>query len=233
VLVTASGDLAGVIDRGDAAVGDPVSDLAWIVHAMPNEGERVLGAYGGPPDDRFLARARFSFMPMPWHEVKYGSKTDQPAFVESGIAGVRERLGWILGSTFTPAAATIGLDDVGGQAEERGGPTMTEEDRSVLDKAKVAAVDAVDKAKDVTGDLVEKAKPLVDKAGEAAVSAFDKAKDVTEDVVEKAKPLVDKAGEVAGSLLDKAKEKLTSEKTDGGATNDGGATTGTGDQTDA
>jgi len=172
-------------------------------------------------------------MLMPWHEVKYGSKTDQPVFVESGIAGVRERLGWILGSTFTPAAATMGLDDVGGQAEERGGPAMTEEDRSVLDKAKVAAVDAVDKAKDVTGDLVEKAKPLVDKAGEAAVSAFDKAKDVTEDVVEKAKPLVDKAGEVAGSLLDKAKEKLASEKTDGGATTEGGATTGAGDQTDA
>jgi hypothetical protein len=109
----------------------------------------------------------------------------------------------------------------------RGGLAMTEEDKSVLDKARVAAVDAVDKAKDLTGELVEKAKPLVDKAGEAAVSAFDKAKDVTGDVVEKAKPLVDKAGEVAGSLLDKAKEKLASEKTDGDAT------TGADDQTDA
>ena len=70
---------------------------------------------------------------------------------------------------------------------------MSDEDKSVLDRAKVAAGDAVDKAKDVTGDLVEKAKPLVDKAGE-----------------------------VAGSLLDKAKEKLATDKTDGGATTGAG-----------
>jgi aminoglycoside phosphotransferase (APT) family kinase protein len=93
VLVTPSGDLAGLIDWGDAAVGDPVTDLAWMVHAMPEQGERVLGAYGGPPDDRFLLRARFSFTVMPWHEVRYGAETDQPGFVESGMVGVRERLG--------------------------------------------------------------------------------------------------------------------------------------------
>jgi aminoglycoside 2''-phosphotransferase len=93
VLVNPSGDLAGVIDWGDAAVGDPVSDLAWVLHAMPDAGERVLGAYGGPPDERFLVRARIMFMLMPWHEVKYGAETDQPGFVQSGLAGVRERLG--------------------------------------------------------------------------------------------------------------------------------------------
>ena len=93
VLVTDSGDLAGVIDWGDTEVGDPVFDLAWMLHAMPAEGERVLGAYGGPPDDRFTERARFSFLLMPWHDVKYGVETGQPAFVESGLAGVRERLG--------------------------------------------------------------------------------------------------------------------------------------------
>lgn len=93
VLVTPSGDLAGVIDWGDAAVGDPVFDLAWVLFAMPDQGERVLGAYGGAPDDRFIARARFSFALMPWHEVKYGAQTGQPEFVASGLAGVRERLG--------------------------------------------------------------------------------------------------------------------------------------------
>ncbi|MEP6973064.1 MAG: phosphotransferase [Actinomycetota bacterium] len=92
VLVTGTGDLAGVIDWGDAEVGDPVCDLAWVVHAMPVEGERVLGAYGGPPDDRFFVRARFAFLLMPWHEVKYGAQTGQEAFVRSGLAGVRERL---------------------------------------------------------------------------------------------------------------------------------------------
>ena len=92
VLITDAGDLAGVIDWGDLEVGDPVFDLAWSINAMPEMGERVLGAYGGPPDDRFLARSRFAFMLMPWHEVKYGAQTEQPGFIESGLAGVRERL---------------------------------------------------------------------------------------------------------------------------------------------
>ena len=70
VLITDAGDLAGVIDWGDLEVGDPVFDLAWVINAMPEVGERVLGAYGGPPDDRFLARSRFAFMLMPWHEVR-------------------------------------------------------------------------------------------------------------------------------------------------------------------
>ncbi len=92
VLVTDLGDLSGVIDWGDLEVGDPAIDFAWNLHAVPQVGERVLGAYGGPADDRFLTRARSAFMLMPWHEVKYGVTTDQPAFVESGLAGVRERL---------------------------------------------------------------------------------------------------------------------------------------------
>jgi hypothetical protein len=107
VLVTDTGDLAGVIDWGDIEVGDPVVDFAWILHAMPVEGERVLGAYGGPPDDRFFVRARFAFLLMPWHEVKYGVETGRPAFVESGLVGVRERLGWPAGSTFRAPAGTM------------------------------------------------------------------------------------------------------------------------------
>ena len=93
VLITDAGDLSGVIDWGDLEVGDPVFDLAWVINAVPEVGERVLGAYGGPPDDRFLARSRFAFMLMPWHEVRYGMETDQASFVESGLAGVRDRLG--------------------------------------------------------------------------------------------------------------------------------------------
>jgi aminoglycoside 2''-phosphotransferase len=92
VLVTDAGDLTGVIDWGDIEVGDPVFDLAWILHAWPDVGARVLGAYGGAPDDRFLVRARFAFMLMSWHEVRYGLETDQPEFVRSGLVGVRDRL---------------------------------------------------------------------------------------------------------------------------------------------
>ena len=73
-----------------------------------------------------------------------------------------------------------------------------EQSKGVVDKAKIAASGAVDKAKGVTGSAVEKTKPLVDKAGDATISALDKAKGVTGTVVEKTKPLVDKAGDGRG-----------------------------------
>ncbi len=92
ILVTPVGDLAGVIDWGDADVADPVADFAWLLEARPEEGERALAAYGGAPDDRFRERARFAFLLMPWHEVNHGLVTDQPEFVTSGLAGLRERL---------------------------------------------------------------------------------------------------------------------------------------------
>ena len=221
VLVTDSGDLAGVIDWGDLEVGDPVFDLTWVIHAIPEVGERVLGAYGGPPDDRFVVRSRFAFMLMPVArgEARVRVRAARVRREWHGRGPRAARLS--AGSTFSFLAATMErrgrLRATFGTSDGRRRNEMTDEDKSVVDKAKGAAGGAVDKAKDVTGDLVEQAKPLVDKAGGAAISAFDKAKDVTGDVVEKAKPLVGKAGEVAGGLLDKAKEKLATDKTDDGA----------------
>jgi len=92
ILVTPRGALAGVIDWGDASVGDPVGDLAWLLHGAPAIGERVLAAYGGEPDPHLRPRARLWFALMPWYEVEYGIETSQPAFVESGLAGVVARL---------------------------------------------------------------------------------------------------------------------------------------------
>jgi aminoglycoside phosphotransferase (APT) family kinase protein len=91
VLLTPEGDLAGVIDFEDVGVWDPVADFAWILHEMPEEGGRALAAYGGAPDERFRERARFAYALMPWHEVEYGVVSNQPAFIESGIEGVRAR----------------------------------------------------------------------------------------------------------------------------------------------
>jgi aminoglycoside phosphotransferase (APT) family kinase protein len=92
VLVSGSGDLAGVIDWGDAEVGDPAADLAWLLFGTPVAGERALAAYGGEADAGFRDRARFYHRVGPWHEVLYGLDTGQPRFVERGLAGLRERL---------------------------------------------------------------------------------------------------------------------------------------------
>ncbi len=91
VLVSPSGDLAGVIDWEEAGIGDPAWDFAWFLGAHPGAGERALAAYGGPPDAGFRGRARFSFLFMPWHEAAYGLDTGQDRFVASGLAGIRER----------------------------------------------------------------------------------------------------------------------------------------------
>ncbi len=91
VLVSDTGDLVGVLDWEELDVGDPVSDFAWLLHARPDDGERVLGAYGGAPDQTFAERAAFRFFLMPVHEVAYGLEVDDPSFVASGIAGIRAR----------------------------------------------------------------------------------------------------------------------------------------------
>jgi aminoglycoside phosphotransferase (APT) family kinase protein len=90
ILATPSGDLAGVIDWGDAAPGDPAMDFAWALQD-PEVGERALAAYGGPPDATFLERARFYDAISPWYEVLHGLDTGQPSFVASGLEGVRDR----------------------------------------------------------------------------------------------------------------------------------------------
>jgi macrolide phosphotransferase len=91
VLVSDTGDLVGVLDWEELDVGDPVSDFAWLLHARPDDGERVLGAYGGAPDQTFAERAAFRFFLMPFHEVMYGLEINDPTFVVSGIAGIRAR----------------------------------------------------------------------------------------------------------------------------------------------
>lgn len=91
VLVSRSGDLAGVLDWEELAVDDPVADFAWLLHEMPEEGERALSAYGGAPDPAFRTRGAARYALMPFHEVLYGLETGQPGFVDSGIEGVRRR----------------------------------------------------------------------------------------------------------------------------------------------
>jgi aminoglycoside phosphotransferase (APT) family kinase protein len=91
VLVSPAGDLVGVLDWEELDIGDPAADLAWLLHARPEDGERVLGAYGGPPDQTFRARAAFRFWLMPFHEVDHGLRTDQQAFVDSGLDFIRRR----------------------------------------------------------------------------------------------------------------------------------------------
>ena len=83
--------VTGVIDWGDCGVGDPALDLAWTRYgAQPAFAAALEAAYS--PDAALLARGLDWHLLGPWHEVIYGLDTDQPAYVDSGVAGAVTRL---------------------------------------------------------------------------------------------------------------------------------------------
>jgi aminoglycoside phosphotransferase (APT) family kinase protein len=93
LLCDPDGRLVGVIDWTDAHIGDPALDFAWLLTGL---GDRfaadLLAAYDGDVDATFAGRAAFFQLLGPWYEVLYGVDFGLPRYVESGLAGVRERL---------------------------------------------------------------------------------------------------------------------------------------------
>jgi aminoglycoside phosphotransferase (APT) family kinase protein len=93
VLVSPAGELVGVLDWEEVRTGDPAADFGWWLYANEPVGKQMLSAYGGVPDDRFLARAQHAHAMGPWHEVAHGVEHKDDSIIQSGLAGVRARLG--------------------------------------------------------------------------------------------------------------------------------------------
>jgi aminoglycoside phosphotransferase (APT) family kinase protein len=87
------GRLAGLIDWGDAMVGDPLFDLARFSMASEEAFERFLRGYGGstPPDERILAfyRMVFSLMAL---TVECGAGGD---WFDAYVSTTRSELGFL------------------------------------------------------------------------------------------------------------------------------------------
>ena len=82
-LLVRDGRLAGVIDWGDARVGDPALDYSWLLNGpFP---DWVV-------DDELRRRAGVYHRLVPWFEAHYGVFTEQPDWVRTGLAGVRSEL---------------------------------------------------------------------------------------------------------------------------------------------
>jgi len=75
--------LVGVIDWGDARIGDPAIDYAWLLNGPFPDWE---------VDDELRRRALIYYRLEPWFQVHYGDFTDQPEWVRSGLTAVRSRL---------------------------------------------------------------------------------------------------------------------------------------------
>ncbi|MEU6425595.1 phosphotransferase [Microbispora sp. NPDC046973] len=90
-VLARDGTVSGVIDFGDAHVGDPALDLAWALHGAPPAFARAVAAeYGAAPE--LVERALLWHRLGPWHEVTYGLDTGDPDRVRSGLDGVLARL---------------------------------------------------------------------------------------------------------------------------------------------
>jgi aminoglycoside phosphotransferase (APT) family kinase protein len=82
-LLAENDKLVGVIDWGDARIGDPAIDYAWLLNGPFPDWE---------VEEELRRRARIYHRLVPWFEVHYGDFTDQPERVRSGLDGVRESL---------------------------------------------------------------------------------------------------------------------------------------------
>lgn len=82
-LLVRDGKLVGVIDWGDARIGDPAIDYAWLLNGPFPDWE---------VDDELRRRACIYHRLGPWFEVHHGVFTEQPEWVRRGLSGVRSRL---------------------------------------------------------------------------------------------------------------------------------------------
>jgi isopentenyldiphosphate isomerase len=90
-LLARDGCVCGVIDWGDARDFDPAIDLAWTLHGTPPRfAEALSTAYGVTQElrERAMVWRRLG----PWHEVLWGLGDGGSDYVESGLAGVLDRL---------------------------------------------------------------------------------------------------------------------------------------------
>ena len=90
-LLVTGGRVSGVIDWTDVALGDPALDLAWLVNGTPTGfADALVAAYGAGREE--LDRGRDWHLLGPWWEVRHGLLHGDREYVESGLAGVVERL---------------------------------------------------------------------------------------------------------------------------------------------
>jgi aminoglycoside phosphotransferase (APT) family kinase protein len=82
-LLVRDGRLAAVIDWGDARVGDPALDYAWLLHGPFPDWD---------VDADLRRRTHFYHRLEPWFEAHYGIVVESSEHLERGLATIRERL---------------------------------------------------------------------------------------------------------------------------------------------
>jgi aminoglycoside 2''-phosphotransferase len=82
--------LTGVVDWGDATIGDPALDFVGLHRVRGREfTERVLASYQGMIDAAFWRRIDFYLRYQPYSELLYGAYSNSQKFIAQGIEGLR------------------------------------------------------------------------------------------------------------------------------------------------
>jgi len=82
-LLVRDGRLVGVIDWGDARLGDPALDYSWLLHGPFPDWD---------VDPELRRRARFYHRLAPFYSAHYAVFTKQPEYADRALATLRSRL---------------------------------------------------------------------------------------------------------------------------------------------
>jgi aminoglycoside phosphotransferase (APT) family kinase protein len=85
------GEITGIIDWGDARVGDPALDLGWALFGAPEPFATAVAAAYGVTDEE-LGRALDWYRLVPWYDVLWGLGPGGRGFVDDGIGEIVARL---------------------------------------------------------------------------------------------------------------------------------------------
>lgn len=88
------GKLTGVIDWGDATIGDPALDFVGLHRQRGGEfAQQVLAGYRHPVDSAFWQRMAFYLTYEPFSELLYGAYSNREDFINSGRVGLQALFG--------------------------------------------------------------------------------------------------------------------------------------------
>ena len=96
ILHDPAGRLTGVIDWGDASIGDPAQDFIGVYRTLGADfARRVHAHYARRVDSTFWRRVRFYAAIVPFFEIIFGSLEGDEGHVAAGLAALRGQMpGW-------------------------------------------------------------------------------------------------------------------------------------------
>lgn len=91
ILDPSSSELTGIIDWGDAQVGDPAFDFVGLFEVNTRLGEQALDSYRGRKAG-FRERADLYLKTIPFGEISWGVRQKSQHFIELGLRHLCHRL---------------------------------------------------------------------------------------------------------------------------------------------